>query len=590
MGKNSFARSGIALAVSGVVLLQGCATELVQKAEKRIEDVSGQASERFVAASKKEVQPLVTRTKSVWVADKQPLPPVVNPVDSLPEIFTRKVSYNLQGRYTLQEILAKVTAEQKVMTSINPDIGELTQQGAAGASQAQSAQGQPLYTTQGMTGATAGAGGAGNLPPLPNASAPATLPSVTSLSNLAQAANRLSPVIVDDLVYSGPLFGLLDMLSSKTNLSWRWIGGRIEFFKYETKIFYVTTLAGGSKMSSTINAQSSSSSGSTSSGSGGTNSGSTSSSGQVVQTSVDLNEWPALLETIKSGLTPKGKVVVSEQTGMITVTDTPATLRAVDNIVKEFNRQFSKQIMLNVAVYSVDMSESDSAAMDWNAFWQTATSRLGLGYSSVPATGVSTDASGGLIPTTMNGLKTTILRGPWQNTNAIIGALASVGKASLMTRSTVTTLNGKPVPVQVAKETAYLASSQTTLTTGGTASTSLVPGVVTAGFSMNILPKVNDDGKVMMRYTVDLSSLDKMTTFSSGGNSIQLPEKSVRNFMNFASLKSGETLILNGFEQVGAKNDSSGPFNPNAWVLGGSRNATGNRTSVVILITPFVAE
>jgi type II secretory pathway component GspD/PulD (secretin) len=89
---------------------------------------------------------------------------------------------------------------------------------------------------------------------------------------------------------------------------------------------------------------------------------------------------------------------------------------------------------------------------------------------------------------------------------------------------------------------------------------------------------------------MDLSDLVKLTTFTSpdGKSAIQLPQKNLRNFLQRVSMRSGETLVLSGFQQTQSQDDQNGVVNPNFWALGGSRNTSGKSTTLVIMITPYV--
>lgn len=183
--------------------------------------------------------------------------------------------------------------------------------------------------------------------------------------------------------------------------------------------------------------------------------------------------------------------------------------------------------------------------------------------------------------------------GSLQSANAAIQALSTLGKTSLVTSGSVISLNGQTVPLNVSREVAYLQSSSTTVSgDSGVSSSTLTPGLVTEGFAMNFTPRVTDGNNIIMRYTVDLSSIEKITDFSTpdGTSTIQLPQRLVRNFMQNVSVRSGETLVLTGFQQVGGTDTSSGTGASWAWFLGGSKKANSTNRTIVIVVTPFVTQ
>ena len=79
---------------------------------------------------------------------------------------------------------------------------------------------------------------------------------------------------------------------------------------------------------------------------------------------------------------------------------------------------------------------------------------------------------------------------------------------------------------------------------------------------------------------------------SNGGDSeyIQNPVIETRGFTQEVAMKSGETLILAGYERVEDSADKKGVGNPKNTLLGGSQTAKKDRTVLVIMLTPVVLE
>jgi len=172
----------------------------------------------------------------------------------------------------------------------------------------------------------------------------------------------------------------------------------------------------------------------------------------------------------------------------------------------------------------------------------------------------------------------------------LIQALSQQGSVSTITSPSITTLNLQPAPVQVARQTSYLASVTTTATAQVGSSTSLTPGTVTTGFNMNLLPYVMNDRQVLLQYSINLSALQRIRQVKSGDNMIEIPEVDNRIFSQKVRLKSGETLVLSGFEQSIDTGNTSGvgsAWNP---LLGGGMNSERRRDVIVILINPLVLD
>jgi type IVB pilus formation R64 PilN family outer membrane protein len=290
--------------------------------------------------------------------------------------------------------------------------------------------------------------------------------------------------------------------------------------------------------------------------------------------------WKAIEDGIKTMLTPYGRVVVTPATGTITVDDTPPSLDRIGRYVHEQNAALTRQVVMNVRVLSVELSDSDSYGVNWDAIYKNIGRGLGVALNSVSG------LPGGSSTLSFNVINTSSM---WDGTQAILEALSKQGRVSQITSASIVTINNQPAPIQVGRQRSYLASSTTTLGTGGSGNTTtLVPGVVTTGFSMSVLPHILDNGRMMLQYAGDVSSLLNIDTVSSNGSSIQTPEIDTRNFLQRVMMKNGETLVLTGFEQFETSGNKQGIGSPENLALGGSARSSKNKTVLVVLIQPVM--
>jgi len=388
--------------------------------------------------------------------------------------------------------------------------------------------------------------------------------------------------VTEFISYSGKLSGFLDVLAARFGVYWEPEGEGIRFFYTKSRTFRLAALPGDSSMSSSVGTSSSGSGGGGGVG-GGTSGGSSSSSSSRLNSGISfdgMSVWKAVEDGIKTMLTPYGKVVVTPATGTITVEDTPPTLERVEKYVSEQNAALTRQVVLNVRVLSVELSDSDSYGINWNAVYQNLTSGFGVTLNS------TSGLPGGLPALSFSVINTSSM---WDGTQAIIEALSKQGRVSQITSASIVTINNQPAPIQVGRQRSYLASSTTTIGTGGAGNTTtLVPGVVTTGFSMSVLPHILDNGWMMLQYAGDVSSLLGISTVSSNGSSIQTPEIDTRNFLQRVMMRSGETLVLTGFEQFDTAANKQGIGSAENVMLGGSVKGNKNKTLLVVLIQPVV--
>ena len=63
-----------------------------------------------------------------------------------------------------------------------------------------------------------------------------------------------------------------------------------------------------------------------------------------------------------------------------------------------------------------------------------------------------------------------------------------------------------------------------------------------------------------------------------------------RNFMQNLNIESGSTIVVASFDQETRDRDSTGPFDPRFWGLGGVDGYSAQDTKIIVMMTPVVLE
>jgi type IVB pilus formation R64 PilN family outer membrane protein len=378
--------------------------------------------------------------------------------------------------------------------------------------------------------------------------------------------------------YKGPISGLLDEVANRFGIWWKYEKNEIYFYKYITKTFVLYSLPTNPSMSVSVG------------GSGG--------SASISQSSSigDMDMWGNMESSISSMVTSDSNLVMDKANGTITLTATPTDIRRVAKYINEQNMRVSKQVAISVKVIQVNITNEDRYSLDLAATFG--------GRGSIRD--IAANTNGGEIDDAISNLTMGISSSRW-SVDAAMQALSEEGQTNLVTSGTVTTMNNKPAPIQVVKTQNYI--SEITKTSDGDSSNydiSVETDQIETGFTMSVLPRILDHGRVMMFFNLtlsDLLSLDAVNITSSGdsdsedGSSssgesqyIQNPVIETRGFTQEVAMKSGETLILAGYERVENTSDKQGVGSPENNLLGGSSSATKDRTILVIMLTPVVLE
>lgn len=377
------------------------------------------------------------------------------------------------------------------------------------------------------------------------------------------------------LSYRGPLSGLLDEISSRFGIWWKYEKGEIYFYKYVTKTFVLYSLPTKPNLSVNI--------GGSASGEGGTSSISLSSS-------VEVELWKNVENTIKGMVDSKAKLTMDPANGTISLTSTPSDIKKVAKFVNEQNGRLSRQVAISVKVLQVTIDDSDQYGLNLSAIYQDGAKQLSI---ASPSSSISDDVARNLTMAIAPGHLTA---------NAIVKALSTQGTTTLVTSGTVTTLNNKPAPIQVIKKQKYI--SEITKTNSGSDGDnydiSTETEEIETGFTMDVLPRILEHGRLLLMFNLtlsDLIALEKVYlnesadgTSSDNGQYIQNPQIESRGFTQEVALTTGESLILTGYERVENKTNKEGVGSATNSLFGGTATAEKLRNVLVIILTPVVLE
>jgi type IVB pilus formation R64 PilN family outer membrane protein len=452
------------------------------------------------------------------------------------------------GDVSLAEISAFITRTCKLPVVVTPD--------------AQAA----MTTGQGKTEKIQGS------IPAPDASGLVPLNAIGGGAPVTRDAGSMGNTL-RGVYWQGSLSGLLDNVTTRLGLSWRYEQGRISIFYVNTKTFPVMFMDSKTAFSSKVVSGTTTSSGTSGGSSGGGMSGDVNTS-QTTTMEMASGLYNDLQNTIKAMLTPgTGRLFLAA--GMLTVTDTPRVLDAVGHYIDDRNMELNRQVVLNVKVFSVEKRRQDQLGIDWNAVFTSGS----VGGSLTSAfTDASTSAmTGGL----------SILDGKFANSKAFVNALAEQANVSLVTQQASTTTNMSAVPVQVGTQQDYASQVNTDSTANVGTSTSITKSTITTGFNMTMLPYIMPNSpKIELQFSINMSDDPTSRTFTSGESSIELMKTRLKTFNQRVILSSGQTLVLSGFQQVNNTSGKQGVGSASFFGLGGGANGQKDDTMLVILITP----
>ncbi|EOR3749838.1 PilN family type IVB pilus formation outer membrane protein [Escherichia coli] len=525
-------------------LLQGCASYR-QLESTRKEAVAEQQRAREMMSDLRTRTPVVKESSRQWINPR----PVMdkNTCKTVPGC---PIVIHTRQSITLQQVVQRITESCHIPVRITPDV--------------------LAYLNTSTTGSTQQIQGA--LPP-PDASGMVPLAAIGA-SDTPPSRLPGNTAALSELNASG-LTTLLNAVSSRLGISWRYDGSHIIFYYLETQTFPITYLDSQVAYNATVVSGTMSSNGS----SGGSASDAISGDASNTQTtSVDMKS--ALYQDVKNAVTSMltpgiGRMFMS--TGFITVTDNPQVLETVRAFIEKRNEEMKRQVVLNVEILSIRKTRNEQAGIDWNAVFSDRT--LGLSLGSTFTSAASDAITGGV----------SIVDGKLTGSKAFLKALSSQGDVSVVTQNSAVTKNLTPVPMQIANQQSYIESVTTDTTANVGSSTSLNAATITTGFNMTLLPFILPDSQTLqLLYSMSLSDKPVIENYESGGSKAQLPNVDLKTINQTVDLKSGQTVIISGFQQSGRRSGKQGVGTPGFFGLGGGINSENDDTILVVLITPNI--
>lgn len=376
---------------------------------------------------------------------------------------------------------------------------------------------------------------------------------------------------------NGNLRDLLDHVAASVGIGWRYQNDRIELYRFVTKTFTIAAPQGAHDGEAKVS--------NVTTGSTDENNISAQASSQITKITVKTNLWTDLKSAIPTMLSKNGTFWVSESSGTVTVRDSESVVNTVDQYIQSLNGVLSRQVQFLVRVLNVTQDASHKLGINWDLVYRSNDFRFDFDTQrgNVAEQGLST-------------ISGSILKGPWRDTKAFIDALSKQGEVSEITSPQVMTLNNQPAHIIVGRRTSFIGKVEAVAVGDNTGQQTVELRDLITGFSIILQPTILTDRDLQLQIAVDRSSLIELKNIDlslAGSNDsrkfvIQAPDVDISNSIQRVRLKSNQTIVLTGFEQSSTSGNKQGIGSPEAWAVGGRKDASNKRQMIVILITPIV--
>lgn len=343
------------------------------------------------------------------------------------------------------------------------------------------------------------------------------------------------------------------------------------------KVDYVASQFSGN---STFNASSVSSSGSDDdSGSSDTGGGSSSNSNNLSST-FSFDFWTDLERNLASiintkaddGFTAKSPVI-DKNSGLVTITATQKQIERVKKYISLLNDRLHKEVVIDVKIYSVDLSSSHSTGINWSTL------------------SLSLDESSNARIQNVFG-STSVFKGTSFNAQGLLNFLATYGNVSSVSNPKITTLNNQKAIISVGDTINYRYNTSTT-DSNGVVSTSTMIESKFVGVLLDITPEIGDDGAIILRINPSISAFRDLSQLEDDDRLLP-PDTTDNKLSSVVKINDGGTMIFGGLIiKKDSLNRNGIPVLkeiPIIKYLFSYKEKISNKSEMVFIITPHVVD
>jgi type IVB pilus formation R64 PilN family outer membrane protein len=410
----------------------------------------------------------------------------------------------------------------------------------------------------------------------------ALLPAESFLPRLSVSA--MTPVAImphQVLLEMGaqPLPKILDQISKRLNLCWRFFNGAIEFYRTQTQVFDVRALTLSAQAEARLGRRAN------------TKAGGFDSTSSTSLKSTEQHALEAIKLRLEPFLTRAG--VVAAQPGALSsliVTDTPEALQAIGRLIERENRTLTRRVRLIFEEISLQTHEDLEFGLDWDALFAKGSFAAAL---SAPVAGAGVGVARAALDAA---------HGPIQSSKLIVNALAKFGTVVRHVSMPVLTLNKRPVTHAIRTTFSYIDQVKTSAqgATGvlgaatGMPSMSVSQKEETVGSFLTLVPDAQDDGQILLSVAYDNTVAQPLKTLTIGEQSSRMQIQQItidgNGTVQQVALRPGQPMLVSGFEQKHGEADRARLSADASIAFGGSDRVRHNRMITLIVITAQVEE
>ncbi len=376
---------------------------------------------------------------------------------------------------------------------------------------------------------------------------------------------------------------VLDIILKENNLSYTLENNILKISYLTTKTFSIDYIISQRKSTGTtdvtLSSQSQSQSGLTNTGGGAATSGmtggsgaaggSTAQSGIKIESNDEVKFWDNLDREFQQVLNRphdnyKAQLpVINKNAGLVTITATEKQLKRFEKYLKELQDKVQLQVLIDVQLLSVTMSEGKTTGVDWSQLYALQNIDISANYiknknvDTFDEKGATTTA---IAANTIDGAAHIINVKSQASLHEVIKFLQTQGDVNAISNPKVLTLNNQPALITAGTEFFYKLTNTETLAGGagaGAQATNENVQSVFSGVLLNITPEISSDHEITLKINPSLSETTTDISTTDNSNRTMPPDLQRRQLSSVVTVKDGNRIILGGLINTKNTNKSN---------------------------------
>jgi MSHA biogenesis protein MshL len=330
-------------------------------------------------------------------------------------------------------------------------------------------------------------------------------------------------------------------------------------------------------------------SGSNNSG-GGQNNQQSTTSGINIQTENESDFWTEIKETLTAIVgTEEGRVVVvSPQSGLITVRALPKEIQSVRNFINDSQKSLHRQVIIEAKILEVTLNDDYQQGIRWDQV-----------LSNIGNTDLTFSTTGSIANNAISNVigGTTSLTFSDKDFSGVISLLQTQGNVQVLSSPRITATNNQKAVIKVGEDEYFVTEVSSTTTTG--TSTTTTPEIELtpffSGIALDVTPQIDENGQVILHVHPSVTLTDeqvKSIRFNNDDIILPLAQSSVRESDTIVKANSGEIIVIGGLiETRKIDNESKTPLLGDIPFLGElfkSKSEVTQKSELVIMLKPMV--